>query len=69
MIPLRKSELILHTSLLTSVILTAKPILYKYILLVKVICEKYRFRGQSKVTRRYLRKIPVERRGKYPEPL
>jgi hypothetical protein len=28
-------------------------ILYKYILLVRVICQK----------------IPVERRGKYPEPL
>jgi hypothetical protein len=29
MIPLRKSEWILHTSLLTSVILTAKPIFEK----------------------------------------
>jgi hypothetical protein len=47
MIPLRKSEWILHTSLLTSVILTAKPILYKYILLVRVICEKYRLRENA----------------------
>jgi hypothetical protein len=46
-----------------------ESILYKYILLVRVICEKYRLRGEanipSRVSEGYLRKIPVERRGKF----
>jgi hypothetical protein len=40
----------LHATVLLAVRYSAE--LNKYILLVRVICEKYRFRGQSNVPRR-----------------